>query len=175
MFSSSLERLVDTARALPGEILPAPKVQLPLGAEPPADLHAATRDLGALRERLGRLLDKLARRLEPSLKTALQHADVAWDAFDEVAVLDAELEGEAAELGAAAAALEREEDPERHAVGTEIRMVLESTLGLVHLIERRLATLVRLRVQSGDRALLPGGRPFLDIASALAEASLGWR
>lgn len=173
MFSSSLERLVDTARALPGEILPAPPVRLPPGAAPPADLRDV--DLGALRERLGRFLEKLARRLEPSLKTALQHADVAWDAFDEVAVLDAELEGDAADLGAAAAVLEREEDAERRAVGTEIRIALESTLGIVHLIERRLATLVRLRVQSGDRALLPGGRPFLDVASALAEAALGWR
>lgn len=171
MFSSSLERLVDTARALPGELRPVPPLRLAVGAE----VCAAAVDVCALRQRLGRFLAELARRLDPALKRALQHADVAWDAFDEIAVLDQELEHEATALATEAAALERDAEPARRAVGTEVRITLESALGLLNLVERRLATLVRLRVQSGERSLLPGGRPFLDVASALAEAALGWR
>lgn len=171
MFLSSLERLVDTARALPGELRPVPSLRLAVGAE----VCAAAVDVRALRQRLGRFLAELARRLDPALKTALQHADVAWDAFDEIAVLDQELEHEATALATEAAALERDAEPARRSVGTEVRITLESALGIVNLVERRLATLVRLRVQSGERALLPAGRPFLDVASALAEAALGWR
>ena len=171
MFPSSLERLVDTARALPGELRPAPTVRLPV--DPGLVTDAV--EVRALRERLGRFLEELSRRLEPALKTALQHADVAWDAFDEIAVLDEELERETARLATEAQVLETDADPVRHAAGTEARITLESTLGLLNLIERRLATLVRLRVQSGDRSLLPGGRPFLDVAAALAEAARGWR
>lgn len=171
MFSSSLERLVDTARALPGELRPVPPFRLAVGAE----VCAAAVDVRALRQRLGRFLAELAKRLDPALKAALKHADVAWDAFDEIAVLDQELESEATALATEAAALERDEEPARRSVGTEVRITLESALGILNLVERRLATLVRLRVQSGERTLLPGGRPFLDVASALAEAALGWR
>lgn len=171
MLLSSLERLVDTARALPGELRPVPPVRLSITRE----LDAGAVDARALRERLGRFLDELSKRLEPALTAALQHAEVAWDAFDEIAVLDEGLEGEAGALAEEAAALERDPELARRAVGTEVRIALESALGLLNLVERRLATLVRLRVQSGDRSLLPGGRPFLDVAAALAEAARGWR
>jgi hypothetical protein len=171
MLAGSLERLVDTARALPGERRPARPVQLP-GV--PAPLAAEDVDAGALRGRLGRFLGELAGRLEQALTGALQHAAVAWDTFDEVHVLDPTLRSDAAWIAGAASVLERAADPAQRAIGMEVRIALTSTLGLVHLVERRLASLVRLRVQSGDPALLPGERPFLDVAAALAEAARGW-
>ena len=128
-------------------------------------------DAAALRGRFGRFLGELAKHLDPALTEALRHAAVAWDAFDEVSVLNPSLRDDAAAMAAAAAALERADDPARRALGLEIRIGLGAALGLVDLCERRLATLVRLRVQSGDSSLLPGGRPFLDVAAALAEAA----
>ncbi len=159
------------ARSLPGERRPAPP--LTIAAREPV-LDGAAVDAAALRGRLGRLLAELASRLEPALTSALQHAAVAWDTFDEVAVMEPELHGEATAIASAAAVLEREVDPARHAIGLEVRIALAAALGLIDLIERRLAMLVRLRVQSGDPCLLPGERPFLDVAAALAEAARGW-
>lgn len=138
------------------------------------DLDAESVDVRQLRGRLGRLLSELAGRLEPALTGALKHAAVAWDAFDEVSILNPALEDEASWLATVAAKLEREPDPIRRAIGVEVRIALESALGLIQLVERRLATVVRLRVQSGNPSLLPGDRPFLDIAAALAEAARGW-
>lgn len=171
MPSSSLERLVDAARALPGERRPIVPSMISVGD---AALEGEAVDTRALRAQLGRFLEQISQRLEPALKGALQHAAVAWDAFDEVSVLDRALHRDAAAIARAAAVLEREADPARRAIGLEVRIALEATLGLVHLVERRLATLVRLRGQSGDPALLPGDRPFLDVAAALAEAARGW-
>lgn len=139
-----------------------------------AELDGAVVDPRALRGRLGQLLKVLASRLEPALTEALQHAAVAWDAFDVVAVMEPALHHDASWIITAAAALEREADPARRAIGMEVRIALQAALGLIDLIERRLAMLVRLRVQSGDASLLPGQRPFLDVAAALAEAARGW-
>lgn len=139
-----------------------------------ADLDAEDVDAPTLRRRLGRLLSELAQRLEPALTEALKHAAVAWDAFDEVSVLNPALEEEASWLATLAGRFERESDPEKRAIGVEVRIALESALGLIQLVERRLATVVRLRLQSGEPSLLPGERPFLDIAAALAEAARGW-
>lgn len=171
MLARSLERLVDSARALPGERLPVQSVQISVAGEDPG---GAAVDVRALRARLGQLLVVLSQRLEPALIGALERAAVAWDAFDEVAILAPELRRDATGIAAAAAALERDAEPARRAVGMEVRIALAAALGLVELIERRLAMLVRLRVQSGDAALLPGRRPFLDVAAALAEAARGW-
>lgn len=171
VYARSLERLVDMARSLPGERRPAPPFSIAARA-PVRDAEAV--DAAALRGRLGRLLAELASRLEPALTGALQHAAVAWDTFDEVAVMDPALHDEATAITRAAAALELEADPARHAIGLEVRITLAAALGLIDLIERRLAMLVRLRVQSGEPCLLPGERPFLDVAAALAEAARGW-
>lgn len=139
-----------------------------------AELDAEDVDAPILRQRLGRFLSELAQRLEPALTEALKHAAIAWDAFDEVSVLNPALEEEASWLATAAGQLERESDPVQRAIGVEVRIALESALGLIQLVERRLATVVRLRLQSGEPSLLPGERPFLDIAAALAEAARGW-
>jgi hypothetical protein len=165
------------ARALPGERCPVLPVRGPAYA-PGRAWDALPQELvacaAALRGRLGRLLQALAQRLDPALTGALEHAAVAWDAFDVVAVMEPALHEEASSLFSVAATLEQEEDPARRALGLEVRMALVAALGLVDLIERRLAMLVRLRVQSGDSTLLPGSRPFLDVAAALAEAARGW-
>ncbi len=173
VLARSLERLVDAARALPG----ARHAVLPLSMSIPAtgqEIAGADVDISTLRGRLGHFLGELSQRLEPALTAALQHAAVAWDSFDEVSVLNPQLLSDAAEIAAAAATLERQDDKVLRAFGMEIRIALHAALGLIDLVERRLATLVRLRVQSGDSSLLPGGRPFLDIAAALAEAARGW-
>lgn len=171
MLSSSLQRLVDAARSLPGDVRPAPAYRLATAV----GVDAADVDPTALRRRLGGLLEALASRLEPALQQALQRALVAWDAFDEVAVMDADTQAEATAIATAALTLERDPDPLRRTIGIEVRVALQSALGLLDLLERRLATLVRLRVQSADPSLLPDGRPFLDVAAALAEAARGWR
>ncbi len=167
----ALERLVDTARALRGDRHP---VLPPVAPVAEVELVAADIEVRALRGRLGQLFLTLAHRLDPALTDALRHAAVAWDAFDEVAVMVPELRHEAAWIAAAAATLEREAEPGRRAAGMEVRIALAAALGLVDLIERRLAMLVRLRVQSGERSLLPGYRPFLDVAAALVEAARGF-
>jgi hypothetical protein len=169
--SGALERLVDTARALRGDRFPVSPAVAPAVE---TELVAADIEVRALRGRLGQLFLTLAQRLDPALTNALRHAAVAWDEFDEVAVMDAELRREAAWIAAAAAALEREVEPSQRAVGMEVRIALAAALGLVDLIERRLAMLVRLRVQSEERSLLPGYRPFLDVAAALTEAARGF-
>ena len=171
VLARSLERLLDSARALPGERRPVPSVPISVAGEDPG---GAIGDVRALRERLGQLLVTLSQRLDPALITALERAAVAWDAFDAVAIMEPELRRDAAGIAAAAAALERDAEPARRAVGMEVRLALSAALGLIELIERRLAMLVRLRVQSGDASLLPGRRPFLDVAAALAEAARGW-
>jgi hypothetical protein len=169
--SSSLQRLVDTAKALPGERISVPKVRLAVRAQRAGEVV----DPRALRQRLGRLLEALSRRLEATLKPALEQAAVAWDSFDEIVVLDADLTQEAITIATLAMALEHAADAEQRAIGTEVSTALAAILGIVSLIERRLATLVRLRVQSKTPELLPDGRPFLDVAPAFAEAALGWR
>ena len=104
-----------------------PKVRLAVRAQ----LHGAVVDPRALRQRLGRLLDALSRRLEATLKPALEHAAVAWDAFDEIIVLDADLTQEAITIATESMALERDEDVAQRAVGTEVRTALEE-IGRAH-------------------------------------------
>ena len=64
---------------------------------------------------------------------------------------------------------------EARAPALEALSTLESAVSLVRLVERRLATLIRLRMRSAESGLFPGGRPFLDIGAALTEAARGWR
>lgn len=127
----------------------------------------------ALRARLAGLLSTLCDRLEPALIAALRQAEVAWDSFDTLAVLDPALQAEAQAISDGASALEAAADAGLRAAGLELRLSLAAALGLIDLCERRLATLVRLRVQSSEPALLPAGRPFLDIAAALTEVARG--
>lgn len=161
------------ARALPGEKRGAPPLSylsaLPRSAASPSENPSPRR----LRQRLSSLLSVLSARLEPMLIGALRQAEVAWDSFDSLSVLSPELQAEAQDISDGACALEASADPGLRAAGLELRLSLSAALGLVDLCERRLATLVRLRVQSSEPALLPAGRPFLDVAAALSEVARG--
>jgi hypothetical protein len=126
-----------------------------------------------LRRRVGVLLLVMAERLDPALESALSRAEQAWGEFDQVVVLDETLQRCLEEVMADVVALEAG-PPEGHAVALETRVVLDAAVGIVRLLERRLATLVRLRLRGDDRRLLPEGRPFLDASLALAEAARGW-
>jgi hypothetical protein len=170
-----LDRLVAAAGALPGE---KRSVARPARAAAIGDAAGPPVDEAALRRRMGALLDELARRLEPAFPAALAGALRAWDGFDALAVVDAPLAAEADALCADAARLAADPDPARRAAGVAASLTLEAALGIVRLLERRLAALVRLRLGAAPPepgALLPDGRPFLDVAAALAEAARGWQ
>lgn len=214
----SLSRLVETARALPGEkqaavglpgafarALSASRVPpVPVPVPPaPGDTAAAggvaspemmqvqemmqaqemmqvqeTPDTAEtilrLRRRVGALFTALSSRLDPALTAALVRAETAWDQFDAFAVFDERLAREGTALRLEAASLAAMQHPPARAAGVEMLLALDGALGLVALVERRLATLVRLRIRGAEPALLPGGRPFLDVAAALAEAARAW-
>ena len=164
---------MQAARALPGERRGAPPLAYLLLPPRPAVMPSENPPPRALRARLAVLLSTLCERLEPALVAALRQAEVAWDSFDTLAVLDPSLQAEAQAISDGASVLEAAADAGLRAAGLELRLSLAAALGLIDLCERRLATLVRLRVQSSEPALLPEGRPFLDIAAALTEVARG--
>ena len=59
--------------------------------------------------------------------------------------------------------------------GLEASLGLDAAVGLAALLERRFAAILRLRLRSATPALTVDGRPFLDVAAALAEAGRRWR
>jgi hypothetical protein len=136
-------------------------------------------DAGAsddLRPAISALLARVARRAEPELLKALTQASVAWDQADAFTVIDEDVEAEiaatrrrlTASAGAAAPAA-------RRAIALEGLLAIDASIALVRLFERRLAALLRLRLRSATPDLLPGGRPFLDLAGALHEVAEAWR
>ena len=175
----SLEALVDAAHALPGQRQDGPThARRPSAALAPvtdaSEVEAAEIQVAALRTRLGALLAELAARVEPALPVALERALRAWDQVDSLSVVDEPLRARSATLRRDAERLFGDEDPARRAAGLEATLTLDAALGLVWLLEHRLATLVRLRLRGPSPELLPAGRPFLDVAAALAEAARGW-
>lgn len=124
-------------------------------------------DAEAARRLLAAFLASLSRRLRPALLDALGRAARAWDQVDVGNVVDADLRGQAEKVASA-----------WRAVGgpraTLALLTLDAALDLVRLVERRLATLVRLRLRSLTPELTVRGRPFLDVPSALAEAARRW-
>jgi hypothetical protein len=53
-------------------------------------------------------------------------------------------------------------------------LTIDAVVDLVRLVERRLATLVRLRLRSRTPELVVDDRPFLDVPAALAEIARRW-
>ncbi|MES1205422.1 MAG: hypothetical protein ABUS79_05750 [Pseudomonadota bacterium] len=133
-------------------------------------------DLAGLRSDVAAVLKALAWRVEEQLPRALAAAPQAWDRVDDLLgffdpaltahVADVRRRLELAAAGGAGAAA--------RAAGIEGLLVIEAAWGMARLCERRLSSLIRLRVRSGDEDLLPGGRPFLDLAGALREAARAW-
>ena len=178
----ALDTLVAQIRTLPGEHLelslpraavrPSPAVASP--AESPFELAALPR----FRGRTAALLAALAQRVDDTVPAALHLAQTAWDQVDAFAILDDDLRAETASLALVADALAAAPNPEDAAVraaGVEARLAIDAAVGLVALVERRFASLLRLRLRSTNPALMVDGRPFLDVAAALAEASRRWR
>ena len=185
-----LKQLVSTAAALPG-----PKVEVALWASLRAiDLGAAQESTGAparlrsdlpddvrqeiaaLRALVASCLQRLALRIDEKLAAALAEARRAWDQVDSVTIVDANL-GRALtdarrRLGTTAAS--RSADRAVAAVALEGLLALEAACGLTTLAERRLSSIIRLRLRGYNHELLPGGRPFLDLGAAFAEAARAW-
>ena len=179
-----LKELVRAAASLPG-----PKLDIPLWAsiraidldaapgDPPAPVRPdVAREIAVLRGLVASCLHRLAQRIEEKLAAALAEARRAWDQADSVAIVDADLGRALADarrkLGAAAGA-----GPDQRAlaaVALEGLLVLEAACGLTTLAERRLSSVIRLRLRSDDQELLPAGRPFLDLGAAISEAARIW-
>jgi hypothetical protein len=174
MKQTALERLIEQSRALPGDKAAA-------GLPRAADRAAATGTVepalapAVLRRRVGALLSTLATQLDAVLPRALALAGTAWDQVDSLTVIDAPMGAELRLLRRAARTLAADEDGVRRASGLEAELTLDAAAGLVGLLERRLATLVRLKLRADDPALLDGdSRPFLDVAAALGEVARAW-
>jgi hypothetical protein len=174
----ALDRLVADAHALP----PPPEViedqpivprsgdrrrrHTPVALTPPA-----------LRQRVHELIAELARRTDDALAGTLACADGAWDQVDALRILDRAVDDEVRALRAVSAQISSEDDPAQRAIGLEAQLTIDAVVGLVSIVERRLATLVRLRLRAtaDDRgALVVEGRPFLDLGAALHEAARRW-
>jgi hypothetical protein len=166
----ALEDLVDRCRSLPWPgAPPASVVVWPPPVPPPPELGdgGAPSRRAAARRLLADLLGALAARVGPALLQDLERAAHAWDQVDALALLDDELRAQA----------DRAAQAWRAAGGPEATMAIltiDAALDLVRLLERRLATLVRLRARSAAPELVVGGRPFLDVAGALAEVARRW-
>ncbi|HVV49429.1 MAG TPA: hypothetical protein VHO06_07215 [Polyangia bacterium] len=129
-----------------------------------------------LRPAIAALLERLAARAEPALAACLRRSREEWDQADSLSVIDGGLADEIAALrrrlaeGAAPAA-----PAARRAIALEGILVVDASVALVRLFERRLAPLLRLRLRSATPDVLPDGRPFLDLGRALHEVAEAWR
>lgn len=173
MSHHALEALLEQVRSLPGAAvdLGLPRAAVTEAATPPP----ATLDPAALRGRAAAWLGALAARVDVALPEGLARATQAWDQADAFSVFDASLRDEAIALRRAAAALAAEDDAALRAAGLEALMMIDASVGLVSLLERRFAAILRLRLRGATPSLMVDGRPFLDVAAALAEAGRRWR
>jgi hypothetical protein len=139
----------------------------------PDELPAPMRlEMSRLRALVAAALHALADRTERHLPRNLAGARQAWDKVDHHDIVEPTLE---ATLDGTRRTLQLTASRDDAAGGIALQglLALEAARGLVALAERRLSSLIRLRIQDSDD-LLPGGRPFLDIAPALAEAARAW-
>lgn len=191
MQPSPLARLVADASALPGA--PGAELVVPLaprrGDRRGEKARAAAVPVHLLKLRVHELLAELARRVEATLPQTLAQAHGAWDQVDALRLLDKAVHDEHQSLLVASRRLQAHDSPEQRALGLEAQLTLDAAVDLVSLVERRLATLVRLRLRTATHAtstsesdvdhhvsetLLPAGRPFLDLGAALAETARRW-
>jgi len=128
------------------------------------------------RRAVAAMLFRLARRADEALSASLAHAGQAWEKVDAPSIVDLDFERDNAalrrQLGAAAQPVA---PPSERAVALEGLLVLDVAVALARLCERRMASLLRLRLRAPSRELMPGGRPFLDLGAALHEAAEAWR
>lgn len=165
--------LLTTVRGLPDG---APEAPSPPVLPPPARAAAsvANESVASLRRRVRAQLSALAVRLDAQLPSALAASERAWESADDHALTDEDLRADFAETRRAVRAAAAQPPGPARAAALEAWLALESAWGLLELAERRLATLIRLRVRADGspltdqpRNLLPDGRPFLDLGRAL--------
>jgi hypothetical protein len=129
-----------------------------------------------LRREIAGLLARLARRVDDALAVALPRAAQAWEQVDALSMIDRELEVDVSATRRRLAAAAHPAAPaEQRAVALEGLLAVDASVALARLCERRMASLLRLRLRSTARELLPAGRPFLDLGAALREAAEAWR
>jgi hypothetical protein len=167
-----LNELARTAAALPG-----PKLEIPLWASlraidvGPTPSRDAAPDGIDLRTNLGPEVREEVAQLRALVASCLQRLSVQIESK-----LGPALEGALADarrrLGSAADA--KRSTGTVGAVALEGLLALEAACGLTTLAERRLSSLIRLRLRGRERELLPAGRPFLDLGAAFAEAARAW-
>jgi hypothetical protein len=174
MVHQALEALVEQVRSLPGGDSALGLPRAAISATPPPAVTAALPP-AELRARTGAWFAALAARLESSLPGALARATEAWDQADTFVVFDAELRDEGIALRRAAEVLAADEEATLRTAGREASLGIDAVVGLVSLLERRFAAVLRLRLRSATPELVVDGRPFLDVAAALAEAGRRWR
>ena len=172
MSHHALEALVEQVRSLPGG---EAELGLPRAAVGPAPAPVPSLPVTELRARSAAWLTAIAARLETALPDALSRATEAWDQADVFAVFDDATRDEAVALRRGAAQLEAADDAAARTAGLEARLLIDASVGLVSILERRLAAILRLRLRSGTPELVVDGRPFLDVAAAFAAAGRRWR
>ncbi len=132
--------------------------------EPAASGEAPRAERDALRPAIAALLDRLAARAEPALIACLRRSREEWDQADSLSVIDADVEEDIAALRRRlAGSTEPAASAARRAIALEGLLAVDASVALVRLFERRLASLLRLRLRSATPDLLPDGRPFLDL------------
>jgi hypothetical protein len=136
---------------------------------------AARAEIARVRAMVGTCLAALARTIDQHLGPAIENAHRAWEQVDDLAIVDTVLAANVTETRRALyRAATAPGQPALAAVGIEGLLALDAACGLTGLAERRLSSLIRLRVRSAEPALLPQGRPFLDLGRAIAEVAREW-
>jgi len=149
---------------------------LPEPAAAPQEGSAPTpvAELKAIHASVARCLRAMAQKVEEALPAALASARQAWDRVDTLNVVDRAVTTQVAETRRALQKTISTGAPTARATALEGLVALDTAWGLTRLFERRLSSLIRLRVLSGQENLLPNGRPFLDLSAALNEAARAW-
>lgn len=175
MTVSALDHFLEQARALPGEKAEAGLPRAADGGERTV-VPRVVLDGDALRKRVSDSLRTLARRVEAELPKTMARAARAWEQVDSLAVLDRATVFELRVLRRAARLLESDADAVHRAIALEVALTLDVVLGLISLLERRMAVLARLQLRSDQPALVDdAGHPFLDLGPALSEVARAWR
>jgi hypothetical protein len=160
---------------LPPVRLPAvPPQPGPQPEEGPGLDVAARAEIARLRALVAGGLQALARSLEEQFAPAIENARKAWERADDVVIVDRGLAMMLTDTRRALYRATTASPPAVRAAALEGLLAFDAACGLAGLAERRLSSLIRLRVGSPDPNLLPAGRPFLDIGRALGEAAREW-
>lgn len=129
-----------------------------------------------LRPQVAAVLEALASCTDPALAACLERSREKWDQADSLSIIEGDLADEISALrGRLTETAQADSSSARRAIALEALVVLDTSVALVRLFERRLAPLLRLRLRSATPDFLPDGRPFLDLGGALHELAEAWR